>query len=78
MTLLFVIAIVLLVALVGSLPTWPHSKNWGYYPIGGVRCGDSDPSVSIFFRPLPRAMIAGAGGWGRQARRRTHKSGCGF
>ena len=36
MTLLFVIAIVLIVALVGSLPTWPHSKNCGYYPIGGV------------------------------------------
>jgi len=36
MTLLFVLAIVLIVALVGSLPTWPHSKNWGYYPIGGV------------------------------------------
>jgi hypothetical protein len=35
-TLLFVAAIVLFVALVRSLPTWPHSKNWGYYPIGGV------------------------------------------
>ena len=36
MTLLFIIAIVLVVTLVGSLPIWPHSKNWGYYPIGGV------------------------------------------
>ena len=36
MTLLFVLGIVLIVALVGSLPTWRHSKNWGYYPIGGV------------------------------------------
>lgn len=36
MTLLFVIAVVLIVALVGSLPRWPHSKTWGYYPIGGV------------------------------------------
>lgn len=36
MTLLFVIAVVLVVTLVGSLPVWPHSKNWGYYPIGGV------------------------------------------
>jgi bacteriorhodopsin len=35
-TLLFVIAIVLIVTLVGSLPTWPHSRNWGYYPVGGV------------------------------------------
>ena len=36
MTLLFIIVIVLVVTLVGSLPVWPHSKNWGYYPIGGV------------------------------------------
>lgn len=27
--------IVLIVVLVGSLPTWPHSQNWGYTP-GGV------------------------------------------
>ena len=36
MTLLFVIAVVLVVTLVGSLPVWPHSKNGDYYPIGGV------------------------------------------
>jgi hypothetical protein len=36
MTLLFVIAIVVMVALVGSLPTWRHSRNWGYYPFGGI------------------------------------------
>jgi bacteriorhodopsin len=34
MTLLFVFAVVIIVALVGSLPIWPHSKNWGYYPVG--------------------------------------------
>jgi len=22
--------------LVGALPTWPHSKNWGYFPSGGL------------------------------------------
>ena len=33
MTLLFALAVVVIVALVGSLPIWPHSKNWGYYPI---------------------------------------------
>jgi Protein of unknown function (DUF3309) len=31
-----VLTIVLIIALVGSLPTWPHSKSWGYYPTGGV------------------------------------------
>ena len=31
------ILIVILVLLVlGALPTWPHSKSWGYYPSGGL------------------------------------------
>jgi hypothetical protein len=34
---MFIILIVILViVLVGALPTWPHSKNWGYYPSGGL------------------------------------------
>jgi len=36
MALLFILTIVLLVAMVGSLPVWPHSKHWGYLPITGV------------------------------------------
>jgi hypothetical protein len=28
--------IVLVVLAVGSLPTWPHSRSWGYYPSGGL------------------------------------------
>lgn len=31
---IFVILLVLL--LLGSLPTWPHSRGWGYYPSGGL------------------------------------------
>jgi len=34
--LLMILVIVLLLALVGSVPTWPHSRDWGYYPSGGV------------------------------------------
>ncbi|MDE3016493.1 MAG: DUF3309 domain-containing protein [Pseudomonadota bacterium] len=30
-----ILLIVLILILVGALPTWPHSKNWGYYPSGG-------------------------------------------
>ena len=30
------ILIVLVLMLVGSLPTWGHSRNWGYYPSGGL------------------------------------------
>ncbi|HEY1207983.1 MAG TPA: DUF3309 family protein [Terracidiphilus sp.] len=32
---LALIVIVLLV-LIGAIPTWPHSRNWGYYPSGGL------------------------------------------
>jgi hypothetical protein len=28
--------VVLVLALVGALPTWPHSRSWGYYPSGGL------------------------------------------
>jgi Protein of unknown function (DUF3309) len=31
-----ILTIVLIIALVGSFPRWPHSKNWGYYPTGGI------------------------------------------
>jgi hypothetical protein len=28
--------ILLLIALIGALPTWPYSSGWGYYPSGGL------------------------------------------
>ncbi len=31
-----ILLIILILFLVGALPTWPHSANWGYYPSGGV------------------------------------------
>jgi len=31
-----IILIVLVLLLLGVLPTWPHSRSWGYYPSGGV------------------------------------------
>lgn len=31
-----ILIIILILVLIGALPTWPHSKNWGYYPTGGV------------------------------------------
>jgi hypothetical protein len=32
-TLLFIIIIILLI---GALPSWPYSTGWGYYPSGGL------------------------------------------
>ena len=31
-----ILLVVLILMLIGALPTWPHSKNWGYYPSGGL------------------------------------------
>ena len=31
-----ILLVVLILLLVGALPTWPHSKSWGYYPSGGL------------------------------------------
>jgi hypothetical protein len=31
-----VILVVLIVLLLGALPTWPYSAGWGYYPSGGL------------------------------------------
>jgi len=36
MSLSTLLLIVLILFLVGALPTWPHSQNWGYYPSGGL------------------------------------------
>ena len=31
-----VLLVVLIVLLLGALPTWPYSAGWGYYPSGGL------------------------------------------
>jgi hypothetical protein len=33
LTILIVVAILMML---GALPTWPHSRKWGYYPSSGV------------------------------------------
>jgi hypothetical protein len=31
-----VLVVLLVLMLIGSLPSWPHSRSWGYYPSGGL------------------------------------------
>ena len=31
-----ILIIILLILLLGALPTWPYSSGWGYYPSGGL------------------------------------------
>lgn len=35
MSLTTILIILLVLALVGALPTYPYSRAWGYYPVGG-------------------------------------------
>jgi hypothetical protein len=36
LSLILLLLIVLVLLLVGALPTWGHSRNWGYRPVGGL------------------------------------------
>ncbi len=31
-----ILLIVVILMFLGALPTWPHSRQWGYYPSGGL------------------------------------------
>jgi Protein of unknown function (DUF3309) len=31
-----ILLIVLIILLLGAIPAWPYSRNWGYYPSGGL------------------------------------------
>jgi hypothetical protein len=31
-----ILLIILVLLLLGDLPTWPYSRSWGYYPSGGL------------------------------------------
>lgn len=31
-----ILIILLVLLLIGALPSWPHSQGWGYYPSGGL------------------------------------------
>lgn len=31
-----ILIVVLILALLGALPNWSHSRDWGYYPSGGL------------------------------------------
>lgn len=31
-----ILVVLLILMLLGAIPTWPHSRSWGYYPSGGL------------------------------------------
>ena len=43
MSISLILLILLILLLVGALPTWGHSRNWGYGPSGGLGLVRPDP-----------------------------------
>lgn len=33
---LTILVVILVLALLGAIPSWPYSRSWGYYPSGGI------------------------------------------
>lgn len=31
-----ILLVILIVLLIGAVPSWPYSRNWGYWPSGGI------------------------------------------
>ena len=31
-----ILLVVLIILLIGAVPSWPHSRSWGYWPSGGI------------------------------------------
>lgn len=31
-----ILLVILILMVIGAMPTWPHSQSWGYYPSGGL------------------------------------------
>lgn len=36
MSLATILLIILIILLIGAIPSWPYSRGWGYYPSGGI------------------------------------------
>lgn len=36
MTLGTILLVIVVLMLIGAIPSWPHSRNWGYAPSGGI------------------------------------------
>ena len=55
-----ILLVLLILILLGALPTWPYSSGWGYYPSGGAGLIVADRHCS----PRQRTNITGASAQG--------------
>jgi multisubunit Na+/H+ antiporter MnhB subunit len=52
----FILLVIVLVLLFGALPRWPHSRNWGYRPAGGLGLVLVILLVLLLLGYLPRGL----------------------
>jgi hypothetical protein len=48
-----ILLIVLILVLLGALPTWPHSRSWGYAPSGGIGLILAIVLILVLLRHIP-------------------------
>jgi len=48
-----ILLIVLILALLGAVPAWPHSRSWGYAPTGGVGLALVIVLILVFLGQVP-------------------------
>jgi hypothetical protein len=51
-----ILLILVLVLLIGGLPRWPYSRNWGYRPAGGLGLVLLILLVLVIFNVIPRGF----------------------
>lgn len=56
-TVQIVLIVVLLLLLLGSLPAWPYSSGWGYYPSGGLGLLLLIVIIILLLGPGPRGRL---------------------
>ena len=70
-----VLLILLIVLLMGGLPTWGYSRSWGYGPSGGLGLVLVIVLVLLFMGHIPLRLLTGYGCEKERARRPAHSSG---
>jgi hypothetical protein len=53
-----ILLIILILLLLGTLPTWPYSTGWGYHPSGGLGVADSRDTCHEGTFVAPKAFVA--------------------
>ena len=57
-----ILLIILVLILIGSIPAWPYSAGWGYYPSGGIGLIPPQFDTALAAHPTIKVVIMDGGG----------------